>query len=170
MKSSSSITLLTVAFLSLIFVSCSSNDAQKKFEEKALAEPSGYTKTDVQGKVQSKDEDDWRIGPMFQGYVDVETPAFPNPIHAGDKIEIQLSVTGIESVSGLEVYTRDENHKWRSIYYDQQNPLPTGLYVIRLDPISFTYTNNYQNAVGLHRAYIYDGNNNLITYGDIKIE
>jgi len=159
-----------VIALAALLTGCSQNDAQKKFEEEAFAQPSGITQTDVQGKIVTEDSDDWRIGPMFKGYVEVESPAFPNPVSNGQNLEIHLNITGIESISGLEVMVRDENDNWRSIYLDSQSSLPPGLYTFQLNPSSFSYTNNYQNAVGLHRVYLFDLNNNLITYGDVRVQ
>lgn len=161
---------ILILVLAIGLSGCSQNDAQKKFEEEAFSQPSGITQTDVQGKVISEDSNDWRIAPMFKGYVEVESPAFPNPVGSGQSLEIHLNITGIESVSGLEVMVRDENDNWRSIYLDSQSSLPSGLYTFRLDPAGFTYTNNYQNAVGLHRIYLFDLNNNLITYGDVRVQ
>jgi len=171
MKSSSSITLLTVAFLSLIFVSCSSNDAQQKFEEEAYSEPSGFTQTDVQGKIinNNDDADDWRISPFYQSLINIE-PAYPNPVTAGDNVYIDIYVKGEEIVSEIQFFYFNEQH--RTVYIPTSIPSNlNGYYQVRIDSGTFTSLNNTpQNAVGLHRLFISDGNNNLITYGDIKIE
>lgn len=149
-------------------IGCSQNDAQDKFENEAFREPSGYTTTDVSGDIQEEDEDDWRIGPMFQGTIRVQTPAFPNPVNAGQEIEIELTILGIESVSSIEVLARDENRNWQLL--DNESSPETGLLTFRIDPRLFSYTGDFENAIGLHRMIFFDSNDNVITYGDVKIE
>jgi hypothetical protein len=147
---------------------CSQNDAQRKYENRAFSEPENYTEANLSGEIQETDDDDWRIAPMYRGIIEVRTPAFPNPVNAGQQIEIELSILGIESVSSIEVMTQNENNNWQQLAYESDPE--TGLLVFRIDPVYFTYTNNYQNAIGLHRVFFFDSNDNLITYGDVKIE
>ncbi len=149
-------------------IGCSQNDAQNRFENEAFREPAGYTATDVSGDVQEEDEDDWRIAPMFRGTIRVQTPAFPNPVTAGQDIEIEIYILGIESVSSIEVLTRDENRNWQLL--ESENTPETGLLTFRIDPRLFSYTGNFENAIGLHRMIFFDSNDNVITYGDVKIE
>lgn len=157
------ITILVVA------VSCTSHSAQDSFEAQARKSPTGITRTDAAGRILSTDPDDWRIGPMFDGYVDVSVPAYPNPSR-GERITIDLIVSGLESVNRLQVYTRTPNGTPLFLYEINDSPLPTGLNQIFLDAASFSQTRSYQDAIGLHRVFVYDQNANLITYGDVQID
>lgn len=157
------VTILAVA------TSCSSHSAQDSFEAQARKTPSGITRTDAAGRIISTDPDDWRIGPMFDGYVDVSVPAYPNPSR-GERITIDLIISGLESVNRLQVYTRTPVGTPLFLYEINDTPLPTGLNQIFLDAASFSQTRSYQDAIGLHRVFVYDQNANLITYGDIQID
>ena len=157
------VTMLVVA------TSCTSNSAQDSFEAQARKTPSNITRTDAAGRIISTDPDDWRIGPMFDGYVDVSVPAYPNPSR-GERITIDILVSGLESVNRLQVYTRTPSGSPLFLYEINDSPLPTGLNQIFLDAASFAQTRSYQDAIGLHRVFVYDQNANLITYGDIQID
>jgi hypothetical protein len=166
------ILLLITSFLLLGMIACSNNDAQNQFERDARNAAKGYTHTDSQGKIVQgeKDPDDWRIGPMFQGYVEIMYPPYPNPVTTTQRLTIQLTVTGLESVYGLNIYVRTYNPQPRLIYQNSSSPLPTGLTTIKLDPLQLSPTGNPDDARGLHRIFIYDDNDNLITYGDIMVQ
>jgi hypothetical protein len=148
---------------------CTSQSAQDSFEAQARKMPSGITRTDAVGRIISIDPDDWRIGPMFGGYVEVSVPAYPNPSR-GERITIDILVSGLESVNRLQVYTRTPTGSPLFLYEINDSPLPTGLNQIYLDPAAFAQTRSYQDAIGLHRVFVYDQNANLITYGDIQID
>ncbi|HKI45898.1 MAG TPA: hypothetical protein VKA08_11265 [Balneolales bacterium] len=155
----------------LIIISCSSNAGQNDFERQSLRTPSGYTHTNQKGQVDSSmvDPDDWRIAPMFQGYVYVSTPAYPNPVKS-DIVTIELQVTGIQAINGMYLYKRNVNGQYQLLSSQPQAPLPTGLVYFSFNSVSLSDNNTYAGAIGLHRVFIYDNNNNLITYGDIKVE
>lgn len=162
----SHIVLISVVFM---LISCDDSDDQRKFEQEAMAEPSGFTETDATGEVIQEDPDDWRIGPMFGTTVDVQDPAFPNPSE-GDDITINIYILSNNAVDGLLVYYRNENGYFRQLYRDPTSPLMPGIKQIRFDPIDLSPTSTLDGARGLHRIFVFDGNENLITYGDVKIE
>ena len=155
----------------LIMISCSSNAGQTDFERQALRTPSGYTHTSQNGQVDSSmvDPDDWRISPMFQGFVYVSVPAFPNPAKS-TIVRIELQVTGIQAINGMYLYKRNVNGQYQLLASQPQAPLTTGVVALSFNSISLSDNNSYAGAIGLHRVFIYDNNNNLITYGDIKVE
>lgn len=161
------ITLLLL--ISLVLYGCSTaDDAQRKFEDEAFREPSGFTKTDPSGNIMENDPDDWRIGPLFQGFVEI-SPAFPNPT-TGELVTIEILVTGLQALNGLEVVRLDNRGNFRLLYLDDRIPLPTGLSTITFDPLLFADGGTISNARGLHRVFIFDNRRNLISYGDLKIE
>jgi hypothetical protein len=161
------ITLLLL--ISLIAYGCSSaDDAQRKFEDEAFREPSNFTRTDPSGNIIEADPDDWRIGPLFQGFVEI-SPAFPNPT-TGELVTIEILVTGLRALNGLEVVRLDNRGNFRLLYLDDRIPLPTGLSTITFDPVLFADGGTISNARGLHRVFIFDNRRNLISYGDLSIE
>jgi hypothetical protein len=160
------ITLLLL--ISLTVYGCSTaDDAQRKFEDEAFREPSNFTRTDPSGNIVEADPDDWRIGPLFQGFVEI-SPAFPNPT-TGELVAIEILVTGLQALNGLEVgwYNRGN---FRLLYLDDRIPLPTGLSTITFDPVLLADGGTITNARGLHRVFIFDNRRNLISYGDVSIE
>lgn len=161
------ITLLLL--ISFILYGCSTaDDAQRTFENEAFSEPSGFTRTGPSGEVSDEDPDDWRIGPLFQGFLEI-SPAFPNPT-TGELITIELLVTGLQALNGLEVVRLDNRGNFRLLHIDDRIPMPTGLSTITFDPLLFADGGTISNARGLHRVFIFDNRRNLISYGDIMIE
>ncbi len=162
-------TFLITCFGLLFLASCDDSDDQREFEQEAMAEPSGYTETDFNGEIISEDPDDWRIGPMFGTSVDVQEPAFPNPTE-GDDITINIYILTNNAVDGLFVRHRDERGYFRRLYQDDTRPLMPGIKQIRFDPVDMSLTGTIDDARGLHRIFVFDANDNLITYGDVKVE
>jgi len=156
----------------LYSVSCSSNKGQNEFEKESLRTPNGYTHTDTQGKVVNNetDPDDWRIAPMYQGYVYVQSPAYPNPVKASPSVKIELMITGVQAVNGLYLYRRSVDGSYKLLTSQPQSPLPAGLAVLQFNSSQLSDNGTYSGAVGLHRVFVYDENFNIITYGDIKVE
>ncbi len=162
-------TKLPVIIIAILLVACSSADeAQRKFEDNAFRSPRNITETNNAGDVISEDPDDWRTSPLFAGFVDV-FPAFPNPT-TGQTVTIELFVTGIGSVNGLEVFRIDDRGRFRSLYFDERSPLPVGFSQIIINPIQFSESGTISGARGLHRVFIFDRRENLISYGDILVE
>jgi hypothetical protein len=158
-----------IPLMLLITAGCSSaDDAQRTFENEAFREPANFTRTDPSGSVTDEDPDDWRIGPLFQGFVEI-SPAYPNPT-TGELVTIEVLITGLQSVNGLEVVWLDILGNFRLLYLDNRIPMPTGLNIITFDPLLFSDGGTISNARGLHRVFIFDNRRNLLSYGDIKID
>lgn len=155
--------LLTVLFLG----SCNQASDQRDFERAAFSLPEGITETDERGEIINNDPDDWRIAPFFQGLVEVD-PAYPNPVQSTDQFSLDVIVTGVESVSGLIVYAYYENNNIRNVYNDLRRPIPPGLTSI---PISALDVARFrENPQGIYRIILLDSNENIISYGDIRVE
>lgn len=159
---------IILTFILLITACSSSDDAQKKFEQEAFRLPNAITETNSSGDIISTDPDDWRISPFYSSFVEIR-PAFPNP-SGGEVLSIELLITGLGSVNGLEVFFIDEKDRLRLLFFDERTPLPTGFTLIQINPLDFSSNNTIAGAVGLHRILIYDRRGNIISYGDIKIE
>ncbi|XWN37799.1 MAG: hypothetical protein ROO71_02500 [Balneola sp.] len=152
-----------------LFLSCTSNDAQREFEAEAYQNPSGITKTSSQGEVLNVDPDDWRISPFFQGLIEI-APPFQNPAQLGTAINFEVQVTGVQGVSGLNLRVRYSNGTWNSIYASSNNTLEPGLTTFQIDPIALSQDGSDNLARGLHRVFFFDFNQRLISYGDIEVE
>lgn len=160
--------ILPFGFFLLIFISgCNQSSDQRDFERAAFSEPEGFTQTDNSGAVISSDPDDWRIAPFFQGLTEVD-PAYPNPVQTTGQISIDMIVTGVESVSGLRVFAFYGPNNLQIIFEDLRRPLPPGLTSIPLSPLDVAQFP--ENPQGLYRIIVTDSNENVITYGDIRVE
>jgi hypothetical protein len=153
--------------LPLLISGCNQSSDQRDFERAAFSEPEGFTRTNSSGQVQDRDPDDWRIAPFFQGLIEVD-PAYPNPVQSNDQLVIDVIVTGVESVSGLWVFVYYGPNDIRELFLDDRRPVPPGATTIRLNPL--TIARFSENPQGLYRLIITDGTQNVITYGDVKIE
>lgn len=153
--------------LSLLFSSCKQDDAQVAFEREALSLPSGFTETDPFGNVLNSDNNDWRISPLYASLIFVE-PAFPNPT-SGENVTIELSISGVNNLTGFNVYFLNQNATPTFLTSISMNP-SNFFQVILINPQEFSPTTLISDTIGLHRVIIYDQRNEIITYGDIKVE
>lgn len=164
--------LILIIMLSLVSFSCGQDDDQREFEQEAFQLPEGITETEGDGDIIKEDPDDWRTSPFYQGLVFVN-PAFPNPVSIADKLSIEIEVSGIDAVSGLTVAVLIDNAanaEFRSLYTVSQNPLPPGLTSIPINPVELGRFNSPESARGIHRLIIYDNQQNIISYGDVRVE
>jgi hypothetical protein len=56
------------------------------------------------------------------------------------------------------------------LYTVSQNPVPPGLTSIPINPIELGRFNSPESARGIHRLIIYDNRQNIISYGDVRVE
>ena len=163
--------LLPLLFL-LALTSCGQDDDQREFENEAFQLPEGITETSGNGEIISEDPDDWRTSPFFAGLIFVN-PAFPNPVTIGDQLSLEIEISGIDAVSGLTVAVLIDdaaNAQFRSLYSINQNPLPPGLTSININPVELGRFNSPESARGIHRLIIFDNRQNIISYGDVRVE
>ncbi|MEX2657110.1 MAG: hypothetical protein WD272_06310 [Balneolales bacterium] len=159
-----------------IVSSCSRSQDQIAFEQRAFRTPQNFTEITPAREILHKDEDDWRIGPMFQGQIEVEVPPYPNPT-ISESVRMELNVTGLGSVDGwlaVAYYDRFDDRSLRTLDESDRSPLEAGIHHITIFPAGFDRYGRYDAAReannGLHRLFIYDNRFNLITYGDIKLK
>lgn len=168
---------LSIVTIVLFFgFGCSRSEDQVEFEREAFRTPENFTETTPSGEIVSRDENDWQIGPMFQGFVEVEVPPFPNPTR-GENLRIELLITGVGTVNGLRAvgyYEMFDQRSYRVMYQHDRSPLNFGHLTFTINPADFDGNRSYNAARqvndGLHRLFIYDNRDNLITYGDIKLK
>jgi len=158
----------------MLIAGCSKSSDQRKFEDEALTAPKNITKTKASGEVSSRDPDDWRISPTYHGLISIglgdDQPPFPNPVNYNSNLTVQLTFNVSDPVKTLDI---------RSFRYPNDNRFPQIRYLQQDELSSFnTITIQAKNiavgegssASGIYRLLIYDGNQNLITYGDIQIQ
>ena len=162
--------LTVLLLLSLGSGGCDSDEAQTQFENEAFSQPSGITETTRNREVVSEDEDDWRISPMYEGLIQFVDLPYPNPVQSGDvTFLLQAKVSG--AVPGLRILGYNENRQLVDLLLPpERNTLNTGFHEYSFSPDNLSYTGNRNNVAGLHRIFIFDGNDNLVSYGDIEIQ
>jgi len=166
MKTSGSVLLF---FTFIVFYGCTQNDAQREFEEQAFTFDDNITQTNGSGQIveDNEDPDDWRTAPFFSGLVFVD-PIFPNPVLTNDRLTLNILITGNDAVSGLRIYSYPGFSRPRVVYDDIRRPLPPGTISVSLNPLDLTPTP--ESAPGIYRLVVLDANENVITYGDVRIE
>ncbi|MFN1834292.1 hypothetical protein AB2B38_003430 [Balneola sp. MJW-20] len=161
--------LFLLSALIILFAGCTRNDDQRAFEQQAYQPASGITQTNALGEVLSTDEDDWRTSPLFEGLINI-SPPFPNPARTNQAITFEIDVTGVQAVSGLEMIVWFSSNRFATIYFDNQSPLPPGLTTFQINPIELSEFGTIETARGTHRVILFDGNQQMISYGDIRVE
>lgn len=158
--------ILLILFINLIILSgCSQNSDQREFEQQAFSEPSDITVTNQNGEVISRDPDDWRIAPFFQGDIELISPPFPNPVLTNDRLTINVQINFLERISGIYIRV----YRPPSFYQiDDRAQVTTGITTFTIDPIQIAGGN--PNPQGRYRIIIQDENENVITYGDVEIQ
>lgn len=159
--------LLLVVFPVMAFTACNQSSDQRDFERAAFSMPEGITETDDRGEINNIDPDDWRIAPFYQGLVEVD-PAYPNPVLSTDQVSLDVVVTGVESVSGLRVFAYYGENNVRIVFEDLRRPIPTGLTSLPLSPLDIARFR--ESPQGTYRIILLDANENVISYGDIRVE
>lgn len=156
-------------FALLLFTGCSQNDAQREFEEQAFTFDDNITETKGSGEIieGNEDPDDWRTAPFFSGLVFID-PIYPNPVLTNNRLTLNILITGNDAVSRLRVYSYPEFTRPRPVYNDPRSPLPPGTLSISLNPLDLSPTP--ENASGIYRIVVLDGRENVITYGDVRVE
>jgi hypothetical protein len=153
----------------MLTTSCTQNDAQREFEEQAFTFDDNITQTNGSGQIvdENEDPDDWRTAPFYSGLVFVD-PIFPNPVLTNDRLTLNILITGNDAVSGLRIYSYPGFSRPRVVYDDVRRPLPPGTISVSLNPLDLTP--NPESAQGTYRVVVLDANENVISYGDVRIE
>lgn len=163
--------ILILLFVSFVLSACGVNEDQRNFEDEALSAPNEITEMTASGQPidgESPDESDWRIAPKYGGLVTVSTAPYPNPVPFNGTVFIEFYITGIQAISGLQVFVfQPAINALSGPFYVESQVLTPGLKIVTLsaDDIARTGT----ETTGLFRIIIYDGLQNIITYGDILI-
>lgn len=152
--------------LGLMLTSCQQDSAQQQFEAEAYGPAEGYTETDLQQNVLSQDKQDWRVSPYYEGLIRV-LPLFPNPISYGGTAYLEMTLNGAPVQSYVELGYLNFNNRWIPL---QQETVGSEFELVTFVIDSRNFGSSAELARGLHRLLLYDGNQRLITYGDIFIQ
>lgn len=149
-------------------VGCQTQQDQRDFESRAIAAPEGITVTDIHGQTAdgATDPDDWRSSPFYDGIIDV-SPARPNPVLASETVIIELLMDLDTRVSQLQARVLHDNGDTPPLDEISGSPITPGQYELRFPASSLTRTVSPQ---GLYRVLIYDGNYQIVSYGDVEVE
>lgn len=159
-----------------IFAGCSKSDEQKEFENQAWNLPDNYTSTVDGVSVKNKDPDDWRISPQYQSLIRIgETYTLPHPnplaFNYVPGLTLDIDVGNIQTLSRVEVNVLDLDapNPLRQLKVQTVSSTPT-LITFTLPGELISASTGGSNASDLYRLIIYDGRNNIISYGDVKVE
>lgn len=160
------ITLLILVIVAFTGWSCANDDAQSKFEVQAYGEPANYTETNFQGDIVRNDTDDWRISPLYQGLASVQ-PIFPNPVQFGTNVTLEIDIKGAPASSSIEVGYLNQSNQW---IFLQQQDLQNDFELLTFLINTRQFGSSLSQAQGIKRMLVFDGNQRLISYGDILIQ
>ncbi len=154
--------VISVALSALLtLAACDSVGQQDQFADDASAPPSGFVRTEDGREIISDDLDDWRTAPIYAGKISVQ-PAFPNPAAVEDFVTVELNVTAFGAVRApLRLETLRDGRLVQLGSID--NAGDTGFH-------AFTFSAALFGRTGLHRAFIFDGGGEIVSYGDIMVE
>lgn len=150
----------------IFFISCSQSDEQREFEREAFSPPEDITETGDNGG-DNIDPDDWRVGPFFQGLIEV-FPVSPNPVLTSNQIRIEVLVYGFDSINGLRILAYYGQNSFKPLREDHRSPLPPGTISYSIQAIDIAQFP--ANPQGLYRIILEDYKGNIISYGDVRIE
>lgn len=167
--------LIWASILLLISAGCSKSDEQREFENGALATPSGITESNAGGDITgNKDADDWRIAPMYRGLIQVgfsDSPApHPNPLDYNENLTLQIKFNASEPVNAIEIrkFRLPSDAQYAQLRFFQQDELSTfNTFTIEGKTIAETAGSEGSD---IYRLLIYDSNQNMISYGDVRIQ
>ena len=154
--------LVTLAPLS----ACSAfdNEAQVAFENAAfLSQPEGYTRVSADGVVGTRDPNDWQPGPAFVGRASVLTPPYPNPTPRSTTVRMLIDTNGVPG--GLAIYTLNARGDL-ILLDDRPDATEVGFYELAFFGSEVTGG----RGDGLYRLIVLDGNQRVVTYGDLRVE
>jgi len=155
--------------ISLLINACSKSNDQRDFEDRALTPPQNISEFTANGQPvpDRNDPDDWRIGPMFRGLIDIETPAHPNPVNFNSSFTINIDVKGFDAINGLEIFAfQDPQQFIGPVFVSNETTLPPGITTVIIEPSQFAQA---ASGSSLFRIVIFDNNENLISYGDVQV-
>ncbi|MEM1043648.1 MAG: hypothetical protein AAGI91_13590 [Bacteroidota bacterium] len=158
-------TLLALSALLLVLPGCDTGEGQNLFFEQSSFPAQGLTVTDESGTIEdgSEDPDDWRVAPFFANQVTVR-PAFPNPVARNGLVTITVQDTFGDALTGaLTVTGRRDDNRIEALVSDQG----PDFYTLTFNPTRLRLTGG--ETARLYRVRVFDGQQRIVTYGDILV-
>lgn len=157
----------------IVLAGCGQNDDQREFEREAFSAPDGFTQTDEIGDVVegNEDRDDWRISPFYQGLVDIDRPAYPNPVQTTGEVRIEIfnRDDAVTALRVIVIFVNSGTYNEREVL--RRDPLPANsTSVLSINPQELGRFDTVDDIVGLKRVILLDATNNVVSYGDIMVE
>lgn len=151
-----------VLLLAFLLAGCDTAEQQRDFEEAARSAPSGFTRTDANGRVLEADDDDWRTAPAYASRLLV-SPAWPNPVQDGP-VTVPFSVYEFDAFpGGLEIGSFDETGRFTQLDAVPQADDAGGFEFIFNPAVLGRRTGS------LIRLYVVDARGVIISYGDLQL-
>lgn len=118
------------------------------------------------------DPSDWRTAPNFSGLFEVATPAYPNPVSYNAVLTMTIYVKALNAVQSLKIYAfrQPGNLQPISSITPLPRPLHQGTYTIKIMPSQFAPAGGTGNFGDIYRIIFLDGQNRIITYGDVRVK
>lgn len=167
-------------FVSTAFIlaGCSKSDDQKEFEQEAMRPPQNITETDASGEIidNERDPDDWRISPMYQSLITIGQPytqlPHPNPVLYNQNLTLEIRIGSVETLSSIKVLAVDSlGQNTTGPPIAERNNLSSSFSLnIPLSGQLISGSSGGSQTTNLYRIFIYDGRNNLISYGDVRVQ
>lgn len=162
---------ISIFFALILLAGCAQNDDQREFERMAYSSPDGFTQTDEIGDIVdgNEDRDDWRISPFYQGLVDIDRPAYPNPVQTNGEVRIEIfnRPDAITSLRVIVIFVDGGGYSQNEVL--ERNPLPANsTSVLSINPQELSRFET--DLTGLKRIILLDATGNVVSYGDIKVE
>ncbi len=116
-----------------------------------------------------KDRNDWRVSPHFAGLITIQTPAYPNPVQFDQNFRIDIDLGfSIDTVERLSFYAIDPNDPKLEL-----QPIDEFMNLASFDSYllnsGYFANNSGVSTSNIYRILIYDGRDNLISYGDVQV-
>lgn len=156
---------------SVLLFSCSKSDEQRQFENEALSPPfTGITEMTEHNCEQPEggqtDPDDWRTSPNFAGHITIQCEAYPNPVQYNQDFFIEIDLGYTDTVERMYFYVINPNT-------NVQSPIGSFMDLATIDRYQFN-SDYFASSTGVStsnvfRILIYDGRDNLISYGDVQV-
>lgn len=150
---------LVLCLFSLGCDAVSLGEAQRQFELRALASPSGYTQTSGTGETISDDPDDWRPSPIYQTSFFLTFKPYPNPASPTESIQFAATFSG--QTGNLRPFRFGAN--------GNLIPIQGATGTTSGSAPLFSFPAGQLGEPGLQRVVLVDRLDRIVTYGDILV-
>jgi len=112
---------------------------------------------------------------MYRGLIQLESQIsdypHPNPMGFNQNLTIQLKFNSTDVVNGIEIrkFRLPSDSNYPQLRLLQQDELSSSIENITIEG-NIIAEGQGESARDIYRIMIYDGNQNLISYGDVQIE